>query len=636
MCGIFGQFDSRGIREAEALSGRLFASLKHRGPNDQGAVFFDSQGNTVDGERDPSLLLGQTRLSIIDLSSAGHQPMFSADGRYALVYNGEIYNFRELRRELESGGVQFRSNTDTEVLLYWLAEYGESRLTELNGMFAFAFYDRKENTLLCGRDFFGIKPFYYSCEEGRFSFASEVPAMLELGISHEVDPQAVYQYLVRGEYDFEDTTFYCSIKSLLPGHFCRIEFNRPGVPDIRCYWKPDLSRKIDVSFEEAARHIRELFLKQIELHLISDVPLGVALSGGIDSSAIACAVRYLYPDRELHTFSYIADDAEISEENHIRVVENAIHSIPHHSRIGTETLRDRLPELIKAQGEPFGSTSNFAQFAVFECARENGITVTLEGQGADELLGGYTGYPDERLRTLWNHGRLSDLIHFLNAAPSICGRSRSALLMSLTGNVLPACIRNRLYTRAKNRQLQSLRLLFQPDFLKDIGSGYDPLAKRNELFPCSDAMRQCLAYQLTSFGIPNLLRHGDRSSMNFSIESRVPFLTREMAEYCLALPEEYLVTRDCLTKAVFRKAMRGIVPDAILDRRDKIGFATPGRQLFLRSPQWVENWLKQTAGIPCLNEGQILKYWESIRAGRVPFNWSIWRLINFVAFRKDA
>lgn len=636
MCGIFGQFDPMGIREAQDLSGRLFAALKHRGPDDHGAAFFDPQGNPVEGEQMPALMLGQTRLSIIDLSSAGHQPMFSADGRYVLVYNGEIFNFGELRRKLESRGYSFRSNTDTEVLLYWLAEHGESRLTDLNGMFAFAFYDRKENTLLCVRDYFGIKPFYYSFDEGRFSFASEVPAMLEFGVSRELDPQTVYQYLVRGQYDFEDTTFRRAVKALLPGHFCKIDFKRPGAPDIRRYWKPDLSRKIDVSFDEAAQHIRELFLKQIELHLISDVPLGIALSGGIDSSAIACAVRHLYPDREIHTFSYIADDAKLSEESHIRTVEKAIGSIPHHTGIDIDTLRDRLPELVKAQGEPFGSTTNFALFAIFECARKNGITVTLEGQGADELLGGYTGYPDERLRTFWNRGELRELIHFLNAAPAICGRSRANLLRALIGNILPGGIRDRLYSRAKARQLQPRHLFFQPEFLKDVRCGYDPLQRRNEIFPCPDAMRQCLAYQLTSFGIPHLLRRGDRSSMNFSIESRVPFLTREMAEYCLSLPEEYLVTRDCLTKAVFRKAMRGIVPDAILDRRDKIGFATPEKQLFLGNPQWVKSWLDQANGIPYLNGKHILAYWEAVRSGSIPFDWSIWRLINFIAFLKNG
>ena len=636
MCGIFGQFEPSGIREAADLSGRLFAALKHRGPDDQGAAFFDPHGKPADGERMPALMLGQTRLSIIDLSSAGHQPMFSADGRYVLVYNGEIYNFRELRRELEANGCSFRSNTDTEVLLYWLAEHGGSRLTELNGMFAFAFYDRQENTLLCGRDYFGIKPFYYSFEKEIFSFASEIPAMLELGVSRELDPQTVYQYLVRGQYDFEDTTFYRSIKALLPGHFFEIDLNRPCVPEPKRYWKPDLSQKTDVGFDEAAEHLRDLFLKQIELHLISDVPLGVALSGGIDSSAIACAIRHLHPDRELHTFSYIADDAKISEESHVRTVEKAIRSIPHHTGIGIETLRDRLPELIKAQGEPFGSTSNFAQFAIFECAKKNGITVTLEGQGADELLGGYTGYPDERLRTIWNQGHLRELVHFLNAAPPICGRSRANLLRALTGNILPGGIRDCLYARAKAFQLRPLRLFFQPDFLKNVRCEYDPLQKRSEMFPCPDALRQCLACQLTSFGIPHLLRHGDRSSMNFSIESRVPFLTREMAEYCLSLPEEYLVTRDCLTKAVFRKAMRGIVPDSILDRRDKIGFATPEKQLFLGNPQWVEDWLKQAASIPYLNVKQILKYWEAVRSGRIPFSWTIWRLINFIAFRKNG
>lgn len=631
MCGIFGQFSVNGIQDAKNRSAGLLAALAHRGPDDHGVEFFNADGQNIPQKTIPSLILGQTRLSILDISKAGHQPMFSTDGRYCLVYNGEIYNFRELRLQLQKIGYSFRSSSDTEVLLYWLAEYGERRLTELNGMFAFAFYDAKENTLLCVRDFFGIKPFFYYMHNESFCFASEISAIFESGVRRDLNPQSVYAYLFWGQYDVGDQTFYKGVYSLLPGHFFKLDLKKHAVsPEVKCYWRPDPAKRSDVGFKEAADHIRQLFLKNVEMHLISDVPLGIALSGGIDSSAIACAVRYLNPDRELHTFSYVADDPTISEEQYIRLVEEYIHAESHHVSISMGHMRKDLNALVDTQNEPFGSTSIYAQYKIFQCARENGIEVVLEGQGADEMFGGYTGYPECRLRTYLHQGSLTELWHFLNAAPRISGLSRSRLGKNLFFSELPSCVRPYLRNYFKKNMLRDLSATLNLTFFRKGDINFSFVNRIEEMFPGRNFMKQCLAYQMCWHGLPQLLRHGDRNAMAFSVENRVPFLTREMAEFCLSLPEDYLVTKDCLTKSVFREAMRGIVPDVILDRKDKIGFATPEKKMFLSDADWVSRMINSADGIPYFNVSNMKRYWQFVQEGKRSFDWTIWRWINLI------
>ena len=576
MCGIFGQFKDEGIRGAEELSGRLFASLKHRGPDDRGAAFFDREGNAADPGEQPALMLGQTRLSIIDLSSAGHQPMFSADGRYCLVYNGEIYNFGDLRKELEKLGHSFRSNTDTEVLLYWLAEYGETRLCDLNGMFAFVFYDRKENTLLCVRDYFGIKPFYYSFDGGQFSFASEVPAMLELGVPRILDLQTSYSFLRWGQYDYGDRSFINNMFQLPPGHYLRIKLTNRLQYEKHIYWKPNPSFVSDYSFEEAAKRIRELFLKNVELHLIADVPIGISLSGGIDSSAIASAVRYLYPDRELHAFSYIPEDPSISEEEDVRFLARELNLILHCSGTPAEEVFSRLPEIVRAQGEPFQAVL-YSQMRLFENAKEHGITVLLSGQGSDELFGGYAGYPGARLASMILTGQILQADRYYRMlCRSTVPSKRTAITHEMIQELIPACLYG-LASKIRGKEKV-------PDWIDHSQLPPEiqlrPLDERKTLYPGKRKMIQTMMYQATCFGLPYLLRQEDRNSMHSSIESRVPFLTRELAEFAWSLPEEYLVDPETgLTKNVLRSALQGIVPNRILENRRKIGFAEPGRQI---------------------------------------------------------
>lgn len=636
MCGIFGWIPAPGhaSRDVRPVVRALLTDLRHRGPDDAGCLFFPADnlrhpqdGQTLSGETPCALLLGQTRLSIIDLSPAGHQPMRSADGRYALVYNGEIYNYRELRQELEQAGCVFRTATDTEVLLQALVVWGTDALPRLTGMFALALLDAERRTIFCARDCFGIKPLFWHAGETGFCFASELPALLHVpGVPRRVDPAAVYQYLCYGQYDMGGDTMLADIHALPPAHCVEISLDDPVSVRPQRWWKPDIADTCPLSFEAAAERLRELFLTSVRLHLRSDVPLGVALSGGIDSSAATCAVRLLEPDADLHTFSFIAAGSDVSEERWAALVAEKTRAIRHIVTVEPAELGVDLDALLRAQGEPFGSTSIYAQYRVFRLARECGITVTLDGQGADELLAGYQGYPGQRMASLLCGGRFLTACRFLRAASRWPGRGTGYILQRTIGEFVPAALLQSALRLAGRNPLPPWL-----DMARLMEQGVSPLPedKRQELFPSPHKVKQKLATQLIWNGLPQLLRHGDRNAMAHSIESRVPFLTREMAEFCLSLPEHYLVDDTGCSKSVFRRAMRGIVPDAILDRRDKIGFATPERHWLESLGDWVDATLSQAESVPYLRMNVARREWQDIRTGKRAFNWRVWRWLCY-------
>lgn len=636
MCGIFGWIPAPGTSSSDVrpVVHTLLADLRHRGPDDAGCLVFPAgdlshplEGLTESPDSPPALLLGQTRLSIIDLSPAGHQPMRSADGRYTLIYNGEIYNYRELRQELEQTGCVFRTATDTEVLLQALVVWGAAALPRLTGMFALAFLDAERRTLFCARDCFGIKPLFWHAGEAGFCLASEIPALLHMpGVPRRANPAAVYQYLCYGQYDAGDATLLADVHALPPAHYVEISLDDPARVHPQRWWKPDIADTCPLSFEAAAERLRELFLTSVRLHLRSDVPLGVALSGGIDSSATTCAVRLLEPDADLHTFSFIAAGSDVSEEHWATLVAEKTRAIRHIVTVEPAELTADLDALLLAQGEPFGSTSIYAQYRVFRLARECGITVTLDGQGADELLAGYQGYPGPRMAGLLQSGRFLRALKNFRAFRQWPGRSPAWLCQQIIREIIPAWL-TPLALRCVGRSAA-------PEWLDTVSlreQGVRLLRKdwRRTLYPKGSLLKSTLATQLIWNGLPQLLRHGDRNAMAHSIESRVPFLTREMAEFCLSLPEHYLVDDTGCSKSVFRRAMRGIVPDAILDRRDKIGFATPERQWLESLGDWVDAALKQAEAVPYLRMDAARREWQAIRNGRSAFNWRVWRWLCY-------
>jgi asparagine synthase (glutamine-hydrolysing) len=620
MCGIVGGFWRNHQVDVEAPLHLALDRLRHRGPNDSGSVVARDSSYCV--------ALGQTRLSIIDLSSGGHQPMLSTDGSLALVLNGEIYNYRELRQELVAAGWSFRSESDTEVLLVAWQHWGRACLPRLEGMFAFVVHDRRQQRLTLVRDAFGIKPFFYEQDEHGLRFASEQQALSALtGRPQLPDLQRAYDYLVHGDYDSEERTFIRDVRHLLPGTLLDVDLGSPGRTEPVVWWRASSAQAFHGSFADAAEAVREQFLHNIRLHLRSDVPLGATLSGGIDSSAVVCAIRHVEPDIPIHTFSFVAEGSGVSEENWVDVANQAVGASPNKIRATTDDLLKDLDTIISIQGEPFGSTSICAQYRVFQLARAQGITVTLDGQGADELLAGYSGFPGLRMLSLLENGRYRDAHRFARRWGSWPGRSYGHAWLRLGQALLPDAV----YGTAR----RALGRDFRPPWLKigllrEMGVHFGEVRPHLELEHKGRRVAEGLANGLQSRGLPKLLRHGDRNAMAFSIESRVPFLTVPMANLLLSMPEDYLISNAGETKHVFRAAMRGIVPDAILDRRDKIGFATPERDWLLGAAPVMRQWLESGREVPFLDQRQLLGAFDRIVASKRALTRPIWRWVNYV------
>lgn len=625
MCGIAGGVFHRVSNLDERMSDAL-ERLKHRGPNDRGCDMFRNAHGTV--------ALGHTRLSIIDLSSGGHQPMHTEDGRYTIVFNGEIYNYKELKKDLKDRGYSFFSDSDTEVLLASWVAWGRKCLEKLTGMFSFAVYDKQLEILTCVRDPFGVKPFFYAREHDNFIFASEISSLIKLkSRAPSLNLQRAYDYLVYGQYDNAEDTFYSEIYHLLPGHLIEVSLRSNERSSPIRWWEPSVVERVGWTFDDAVAQLRAQFLKNIQLHLRSDVPFGAALSGGIDSSAVVCAIRYIEPDIPIHTFSYIAQGSEVNEEVWVDKVNAYTKAIPHKVVVSAEELISDLDSMIRAQGEPFGSTSIYAQYRVFKAAHDAGITVTLDGQGADEMLAGYEGYPGPRLKSLLETGRIRKLFKFIRGWSSFPGRSPLVALKKLTGE----CTQGRVYNilRWLNGTGSPPDWINKEALLEEGVRLSPPRIRPTRAIPGRSLVVQ-LADSLTLSGLPALLRHGDRNSMHYSIESRVPFLTAEMVKLLLSMPEEYLVSDDGQTKYVFREAMRGIVPDEILDRKDKIGFATPERDLLLSDPVLFREWISRDLKLPFLNQQAMLERYNEIVQEREAFSPEVWRWANFCQWYRMA
>jgi asparagine synthase (glutamine-hydrolysing) len=625
MCGILGRLSGSPQRPLQPALDRL----QHRGPDDQGVARFDLAAG--------SLQLAHRRLAILDLTAAGHQPMQSPDGRYVVVFNGEIYNFLELRQTLAAQGQIFHSHSDTEVLLAAWARWGVSCLPQLRGMFAFAMLDRHGQTLTCVRDPFGIKPLYLAADHQGFCFASELPALAALRpAAPAFDPQWMLDYLLGGSYDSGARTAFEGVKALLPGHWIEVDCGRPwssaSISEPRRWWWPPLQERTDLSFAEAADELRQRLLANVRQHLRSDVPLAAALSGGIDSSAVVCAMRQLEPDLELHTFTFTASGSAVDEAPWAQRVNQATGALGHPLQVQPEELLRDLPSLIAAQGEPFGSTSIYAQYRVFQSAREAGITVMLEGQGADELLAGYGGYPVARLSSLLQQGDAAGVLRFVQGWSQGPGQGRRRAALTLAAALLPPDLRD--------QALASLRRFQQPSWLNrtwlrssdlfpdfPLPSGLPPREAADPV-PAGRQLVGALRHTLLGGNLQRLLRHGDRNSMHWSIESRVPFLTHDLADFLLGLPEAYLVSPQGESKHLLRAALRGLVPDVVLDRRDKIGFATP-------EPLWLKalgplalQWSEACDAVPFLNPAAMRRTFERELLGDGRPTASTWRLLN--------
>jgi asparagine synthase (glutamine-hydrolysing) len=609
MCGICGIVALGRPPETETVA-RMAAELDHRGPDGNGS--YEAEG----------VALGFRRLAIIDLSDAGLQPFASEDGALQIVHNGEVYNYRELRRELEAKGHRFRSATDTEVMLAAYREWGDGCVERFNGMWAFALWDGPRRRLFCSRDRFGVKPFYYRFGGGRFVFASEPRAFRgDPSTWLEANPRAVHDYLDQAYLDHTDETFFAGIRKLPPAHSLVVD--ESGLRTQR-YWSLE---QHDPPAGDAADALRELFLDSIRLRLRSDVPAGTALSGGLDSSAIAVTVDHLLKTEKENavavgprqrTFTAYFDVPGFDERPYAEAVVGRTEAEPHWITFGPDELATDLPAIVEAQGEPFGSTSICAGWYVMREARRAGVTVMLDGQGGDEVLAGYRAHLGFRLADLLAAGRLRELGGELRSFHGV--HSASALLTTMSRPFAPEAL-----TRLVRSRTRGAGALVHPHL-----RALEPAPAANGHAPFPDRLRRHQQLILTRRGLPELLRYEDRNSMAHAIEARVPFLDYRIVELCFSLPGGELI-RGGRTKDVLRRALGDLLPPTVRDRRDKLGFVTPERL-------WLRGKLGELAGDVFasrafaergfVDAAAARRRLERHRRGEVEAGMELWRALN--------
>jgi asparagine synthase (glutamine-hydrolysing) len=564
MCGIAGIVSTELDFQGGAATNRMIEALRHRGPDGEG--FWSGRVGDCD------VALGHLRLAIIDLTDAGRQPMFLPDGSQGLVFNGEVYNYRELRKELEHLGVTFRTESDTEVVLWALAIWGDEAFKKFNGMWAIAWIDLNNGKMLLSRDRFGIKPLYLYRSGGTLFFASEIKGILAgSGRRFGVNAQAVARFLRQSVLDAQPETFFSEIEALPAGHHLRLTLRRKsGVAEpeaeLAHYWSFGHVNGF-VSAEERIEIVRETFLDSVRLRLRSDVPVGILLSGGMDSSSIAAAMRCsLGAQADLHAISAVSGHPEYDETCFIDAVSLHLMCPVHyvHLRHDPDRWFDLLGAVVYSNDEPVGSFSPVAHYLLMEEARRLGITVILSGQGGDENLCGYFKFVVFYLQQLSRNG------HCLSAIKVLSGflKNRtvfSQFKMSEAKRYLPQV--------AKPREIDvSGPRLRDHNFAVETGLGNGSLADRQQT-------------DLESLSVPSLVHYEDRTSMAWSREIRLPFLDYRLVQLLLSLEPEWKI-RDGWTKWVFRKAMESYLPKSVVWRKDKQGFTIP-------QAQWLKHELRE-------------------------------------------
>jgi asparagine synthase (glutamine-hydrolysing) len=549
MCGIAGIVGVP-APDQDVLT-RMAQAMIHRGPDDQGIW------------RDGSAGLAFRRLAIIDLDPRSNQPLHH-DGLH-LVFNGEIYNYRELRSELQASGHAFVTEGDGEVLIHAWREWGEAGLARVNGMFAMAVWNEHDGSLTLASDPFGEKPLYYCDRPGRLVFGSDIRALIEavdgLGAPDEA---AVQAFVARDLMPAPDGSFFAGIQRLPAAHLLRWQGGRGTVTR---YWTPT-PVAVPGRYEDAVDALRELLTDSIRLRLRSDVPVGTSLSGGVDSSAVAALCARLGADARRHAFTATFPGYERDEWPYAEEVARAAGVLEHHRAQPTaDALGDDLEALVRSQEEPFGSTSIYAQWCVNRAARDAGIVVLLDGQGADELFGGYPWI----VGTAAVAGGPAGIARAVRAG----GSRRAFAVRMLAGAYLPQRVA-RVYRRRSA----------SPYVARGVVAQTLHVAPPAPAFAAGSAMRRELLLESFVTSLPALLRYADRSSMAHSREVRLPYLDRRVAEFAFSLPASFLC-RDGVTKRILRDAVRGLVPEAILARRDKVAFEPPQAQ-WLAEPAWRE------------------------------------------------
>lgn len=560
MCGIAGIFSQQGISPIDVSTvERMNKIQRHRGPDDEG-IYSDS-----------CCVLGHRRLAIIDLSKDGHQPFESDDHRYHLVYNGEIYNYIELREELKQKGWRFKTKTDTEVLIKAYQQYGKGCLSRFNGMFAFAIYDSADNMLFMARDRVGIKPIYYAIIDSKLYFASEIKALCTiLSLKPSVNYQSLFDFLVFNRTDVFDETFFNETKRIPKGYYATIDKNGMKLTQ---WWNPEdyIRERKEDNLKLISTKIEEIFVSAVKLRMRSDVAVGSCLSGGLDSSILIgtlfenCNIE----DDTFLTFTASFPDHAIDETSYIDSLNERYRFKNIRTYPTAENALEKLREFVYANDEPTTNSSFFAQYEVMELAKENNVTVLLDGQGGDENFAGYQYFHGFNLYGLLKKGRILDFgAEFLK---NILRKQDISAYQTLLFQLLPDSVKKPLLLKAI------------PYIQKDFFHEYVGKSRiYNEFFDVR-SLNQSLVRHF-QYKLEHLLRMEDRISMAFSLEARVPYLDYRLIEYLLGVSEGLKIKLG-ETKYLQKKALGRYTIEAILDRKDKIGFGTP-RDEWMLTDEW--------------------------------------------------
>jgi len=641
MCGILSVVNLRGNNNGRNLIDAT-SIIKHRGPDDEGFLTWmpgqmpevwagdDTAPSTKKhwnyNQLDPGAKFkvgfGHRRLSILDLSPAGHQPMVYQKAGLAITFNGEIYNYIEIKSELGRLGHWFTSTSDTEVILHAWEEWGVKCLDKFNGMFAFVILDYYKKELYAVRDRFGVKPLYYYKGENTFYFASEIKQIrtspdYKLSLNEPI----ARQFLATGAVDHTEDTFDVQVKHVPRGHYLQVDLSNGKGEFQKKKWYALRPSKWNGSYDEAVVQFRNLLTDAISLRLRSDVKVGSCLSGGLDSSSIVCIAADLlkkkgeYAGQETVTACY--DNAKYDEWNFAHEVIKKTNAHPHRVFPDFQQLQQEIDSFLWHQDEPVAGTSAFSQWAVFKATHEAGLKVMIDGQGADEQLAGYGG----------------------NGLPLYAGLLRRARLLSLYDEV-------KHYKKENGGWpygflLGAMQLNFGKGFTNILPQ---KLQLKNQKIDWLNSPEPATIYhtpartlqenlfrQLYEEPLPALLRYEDHNSMAWSVESRTPFLDYRLLEFTMGLPEHYIYKRG-VRKVLLRDAMHGILPEAIESRKDKMGFVTPeevwlkgeGKEWFLNG---VENTLKLLPAM--FNEANVRKFCANMTEGKIPFDFTIWRILSF-------
>ncbi len=560
MCGIAGFISKEKNApkiEREMLLDQMCKVITHRGPDEQGA--------TVEGRA----ALGMRRLSIIDLK-CGQQPIYTADGNLIIVFNGEIYNYRELKAELESLGHKFKTNSDTETILYAYKQFGAACLEKLRGMFAFAIWNKEDESLFIARDRVGKKPLFYTVtEKGNFVFGSELKVLLTHGeIKKEIDFAALDSYLTFG-YVPEEFCIFKNVQKLAPGNYLVF---KNGKVETRSFWDFKYVKNTTVKSEtEYVETLRELIKESVKVRLISEVPLGAFLSGGVDSSTIVGMMAQL-SDQPVKTFSIGFNEDSFNELKYARIAAEHFKT-DHHEFVVTPDLVETIDELVWHFDEPFADPSALPTFMVSKMARQF-VTVVLSGDGGDELFAGYTRYVRDKKKSGFDKlPRVfrENLLKPLSEQMPHGARGKNYLYNSSLDAV------DRYIDDVSHFNSMRRKSLYSKDFLQnlngDFGKGGEVFRRLTENVSSSNAVDRLLYLDSKTYLPGDILTKVDRMSMATSLEARVPLLDHKLIDFVTGIPSE-LKLKGLETKYIFRKAVRGLVPDAILDR-PKQGFGVP-------------------------------------------------------------